>query len=111
MIVEVFHLAATDADVLAAPSRLSAIPYGGQLVIEFQSNLNDATNFWTVTIQLPDGSTPLEAQRIPAGATAGAINRDDKYTVSFPATQGGHFGISCTEAGTALLSVRATLMP
>lgn len=113
MIVETFHLAATDADLLSSPSRLAAIPYSGQLTLEFQSNLNDATNSWDVSIQLPDGSTPLEAGRvqIPAGATAGALNREDKYTVTFPATQGGHILVGCTENGTALLTVRATLMP
>lgn len=111
MIVEVFHLAATNADILAAPSRLSAIPYNGEMILEFSANLNDATNFWSVQIQLPDGSTPLEAVRIPAGATAGALNLDDKYTLRFAAAQGGHILVGCTETGTALLDVRVTLMP
>lgn len=110
MIIESFFLAATDADLLAAPSRLAAIPYNGTLTLEFSSNLNDATNSWAVTIQLPDGSTPLEAQRITAGVV-GQLNRETKYTTQFAVAQGGHLLVSCTETGTALLTVRATLMP
>ncbi len=111
MIVESYALAATDSDVLAAPSRLAAIPYGGTLIIEMQANLNAAANNYAVTIQLPDGSTPLDAVTVPAGVTAGAINMDDKYTVSFPVAQGGHVLISATETGTTLMDFRCTLMP
>lgn len=111
MIVEAYQLTATDTDVLAAPSRLAAIPYDGQLILEFQADANDGTNYWEVTIQLPDGSTPLDAVLIPEGANAGSINADDKYTLSFPVAQGGHVTVHATETGTAVLDVRATLMP
>lgn len=111
MIVESFRLAASNTDVLAAPSRLNAIPYNGQLIIEMQSQQNDGTNQMAVTIQLPDGSTPLDGVVIPSGATDSAINVDDKYVVVVPATAGGHVLIGVVESGTAILDMRVTLMP
>ncbi len=111
MIVETFRLAATDLDVLAAPSRLAALPYNGTLIIEMQAQQSDGTNQFVVTIQLPDGSTPLDSVIIPDGATDGAINADDKYVVAVPATMGGHILIQATESGTAILMMRVTLMP
>ncbi len=111
MIVEFFRLAATDLDVLAAPSRLASIPYNGQLIIEMQAQNSDGTNQFAITIQLPDGSTPLDAVVIPDGATDGALNADDKYVVVVPATMGGHILLQAVESGTAIMMIRATLMP
>lgn len=111
MIVETYSLYATDSDILAAPSRLAAIPYDGRLVCEFQSSANTNTNNYDLTIQLPDGSTPLDTVRIFAGATAGALNQDDKYTVAFSVAKGGHVLVEATETGTAQLECRFTLMP
>lgn len=111
MIVECVQITASDTDLLNAPSRLAAIPYAGTLVLEFQADVNDASNYWTVTIQLPDGSTPLDTVRIPEGANAGSINANDKYTVAFEVDQGGHVTVNCAETGTAVLDVRSTLMP
>lgn len=111
MISETYQLSATDADVLAAPSRLSAIPYAGQMILEFQSSVNDSTNNFAVTIQLPDGSTPVEDFQIPKGATAGAINGDDKWAIQVPASAGGHIGVAATLTGSGVLTMRATLMP
>lgn len=111
MIVEAYQLTATNTDVLAAPSRMAAIPYDGQLILEFQADVSDASNYWEVTIQLPDGSTPLDAVRISEGVNAGSLNANDKYTVAFPVAQGGHVTVHATETGTAVLDIRATLMP
>lgn len=111
MIVEYYRIDATDTDVLASPSRLASIPYNGVLYVEMQSQHNDGTNFFDVTIQLPDGSTPLDDVTIPAGATDTAINMNDKYQVSFPVQQGGHVTIAATENGTAVMDMRVTLMP
>lgn len=111
MIVEMFRLTATTADVLAAPSRLAAIPYNGTLILEMQAQQSDGTNQFAVTVQLPDGSTPLESVIIPDGAIDGALNADDKYTISVPATAGGHILVTATESGTAVMFIRATLMP
>lgn len=112
MIVEYYQLTADNTDVLAAgTSRLASIPYNGMLILEFQADVNDASNYWQATIQLPDGSTPLDATRIPEGANAGSLNANDKYQVNFPVAQGGHVTVNCDETGTSVLEVRATLMP
>lgn len=111
MIVEFFRLVATDADVLAAPSRLSSMPYNGTLILEMQAQQSDGTNQFTVTVQLPDGDVPMDNVIIPDGAVDGALNADDKYMIGFPVIQGGHVILAATESGTAVLMIRATLMP
>ncbi len=111
MIVEVFRLEATNNDLLAAPSRLAALPYNGSLIMEFQAANNTLTAFFTVSIQMPNGDVPLDAVRIPEGVTDGGLNMDDKYVVTVPARQGGHVIIDCIETGTSVLVVRCTLMP
>lgn len=112
MIVEQYQLTATNADLLAAgTSRLASIPYGAMLHLEFQADVNEAANHFAVTIGTPDGETPLDACLIPEGANAGSINANDKFQVSLPVAQGGHVVVNCVETGTAVLDVRATLMP
>ncbi len=107
--------AATNADILLN-TRLTSIPYGGSLTLQCQGNLNNATNGYTVTIQLPDGSVPVDAQRVSAGqevegALGGQLDSRllDQWT--FPATIGGHFIITFTESGTAVLTWRVVLRP
>lgn len=112
MIQETSLLAATNADVLSA-GRLNALPYNGQLVLEFLASLADATNFWTLTIALPGGDVPVDAQLVPGAnpTIAGVLDERQLVRYSFPATQGGHFTVTLTEAGTALCTFRATLLP
>lgn len=112
MILETNIEAATNADILAG-SRLNAIPYGGTLTLEFQCQFNDATNFFSVTIQLPDGDVPLDTQRVPGvnPALAGVLDERTLLRMAFPATQGGHFNITLTETGTAVAVWRAILSP
>ena len=107
--------AGTSSDLLLN-TRLSSIPYGGSLTIQMLSNLNNATNGYTCTIQLPDGKVPVDAQRVSAGqevegALGGQLDNRllDQWT--FPAAQGGHFTISITETGTAVLTWRIVLRP
>lgn len=112
MIVETYRLAATNTDVLAAgTSRLASIPYAGVLHLEVQSENADGTNQFAMTVQLPDGSTPIENMIVPAGVTTGGMNADDKFQVNFAVDVGGHVTVSCTESGTAVMNVRATLTP
>jgi len=111
MIVEVFRLEATNADVLSAPSRLAALPYSGTLTLEFQAANNTLTAFWAVSVQMPNGDVPLDSVRIPEGVTDGGLNRDDKYQITVPATQGGHILVDAQETGVSVLIIRATLMP
>lgn len=112
MIQETSILSATNADALSA-GRLNAIPYNGQLVLEFLSQLADATNFYTLTIALPGGDVPVDAQLVPGcnPALAGVLDERQLVRYSFAATQGGHFTVSLTESGTAVCTFRATLLP
>lgn len=113
MIQETYRIVATNTDVLAAPSRLNSIPYAGQLTLEFAPNQADATNNFTLSLQLPDGEVPVDSQIIPRGNVAVTDTIDDRvesvYTFAVP--QGGHVTIALTESGTAECWVRATLQP
>lgn len=107
--------AATNSDVLN-DTRLTSIPYGGQLTIQALANLNNVTNTFAITIQLPDGKVPVDTQRVSAGqevegALGGQLDNRllDQWT--FPAAIGGHFTISFTETGTAVVTWRVVLRP
>lgn len=107
--------AATNADILLN-TRLTSIPYGGTLTFQCLANLNNATNRMSVTIQLPDGSVPVDTQFVSAGQEVeGALGGqlDDRLLDqwSFPASQGGHFTLSFTETGTAIVTWRVVLRP
>jgi len=107
--------AATNADILNN-TRLTSLPYGGALTIQALANLNNATNGYTITIQLPDGSVPVDAQRVSMGqevenALGGNLDTRLVDQWSFPATIGGHFIISFTESGTAVVAWRVVLRP
>ncbi len=104
IIKESFLLAASNTDVLAAPSRLAAIPRNGILTIEATATDCDPTNFGTLTLQLPDGDIPFEDLHIGAsGNTADAVmNSFTQTIVKMTVGQGGHVGLSYTENGTVL---------
>lgn len=107
---------AGSATDLLLNTRLSSIPYGGQLTLQFLANLNNATNGYTITIQLPDGKVPVDAQRISSGqevenALGGNLDSRLVDMWSFPAAQGGHFTIAVTESGTAVVAWRIVLRP
>ena len=106
--------AATNADLLDN-TRLTSIPHSGNLTIQAQANLNNATNRFVITIQLPDGKVPVDAQFLNAGQEGDALGGqlDQRYLTqwTFPAPQGGHFTISLTETGTAIASWRIVLRP
>ncbi len=107
-------IVATLADLLNN-TRLSALPYNGQLVIQAQANLGNATNNFAITIQLPSGEVPVDSQQVAAGLEADALGGqlDERYLDmwAFPATAGGHFTISLTETGTAICTTRVVLRP
>ena len=103
---------ASNSDILQG-TRLQTVPAGGVLTFELQAELNDNTNFYTVSVQMPNGDTPLNNVRVPGcnPALAGVIDERQNLTVSFPITQGGHCVFSATETGTASLSWRVTYTP
>lgn len=115
MLVPIYErslLAATNADLLSA-GRLNAMPYNGKVTIRLNASLADATNFFTFTIQLPDGSVPVDAQLVPGvnPTIAGVIDDRQCWMATYHATQGGHFVISLTESGTCLCTAEVVLRP
>lgn len=109
-IIETFLLAATNTDLLSA-GRLNSIPFGGLLTLQFLADLSDVTNFYTLTLQLPGGDVPIDAQRVPSSGNGldGNLNDEDLFEVAYFAPQGAHFVVSLTESGTATCMVLAQL--
>lgn len=101
---------ATNSDILQG-TRLQTVPSGGFLTFELQSSENSTTNFHEVSIQMPNGDTPLNGVRIPDGVTAQALNNNDKTQITLPIAQGGHTVFSTTETGTAVLTWRVSYTP
>ncbi len=112
MIFESALISATNLDVLSA-GRLNAIPYNGNLTLRFLADLGDATNNYVLTIQDPDGHTPVNAQTVWASAAGTDMLMDDREVMQFTfnAGQGGHFTVSLTENGTATCAFTAVLRP
>lgn len=107
-IKETYQLAASDADVLASPSRLAAIPGDGQLTIEMSATDCELTNNGQVTLLMPDGSTPFENLLIPQNgySTADSVIHDQTaLQISVTVEQGGHVLLSYTETGTVLAAM------
>lgn len=104
---------ADNSDILQG-TRLQTVPAGGFLKFELQAADNDATNNFTVSIQMPGGDTPLNATRIPCGSSAGLAGViDDRQclTVTFPIRQGGHAVFSADETGNTELTWRVSYIP
>jgi len=102
--------AASNADILQG-TRLQTVPQGGYLTFELQANANDLTEFMAISIQMPNGDTPLNSVRVPAGATSYALNNNDKTMITLPVAQGGHTVFSCVETGATVLTWRVTYTP
>jgi hypothetical protein len=98
-------LEAADSNNVLAASRLETIPAGAEyLHFRCSANLNDATNNFALTIELPNGLIPIDGQVVPAngdGAT-GVLDERTLMQWTWPAIPGGRFIISVVEAGTAL---------
>lgn len=99
---ESFFLTGSDADILAAPSRLTSIPKNALMTIEASINLSNATNNGTLTLQLPNGDVPFEDLLIPANAFSVAdavLHADTELIVKLQVLQGGHVGLAYIETG------------
>lgn len=104
--------AASNSDILQG-TRLQTVPAGGVLTFELQAEKNDADHNNVVSVQMPNGDTPLNNVRIPGtnGQETGIIDERQNLTVSFPIMQGGHCVFSTTETGTNVLAWRVTYTP
>lgn len=103
---------ATNSDILQG-TRLQTVPQGGILTFELQAENNSAAANYTVSVQMPNGDTPLNSVRVPGcnPALPGVIDERQNLTISFPIMQGGHCVFSATETGTTSLSWRVTYTP
>lgn len=102
--------AADNSDILQG-TRLQTVPQGGFLTFELQTDANDASNYFLVSIQMPNGDTPLNSIRVPRGDNAGELDERKKLMITLPVAQGGHTVFSATETGTAVLTWRVTYTP
>lgn len=105
--------AASNTDILQG-TRLQTVPAGGSMTFELQASDNDATNNYTVSVQMPGGDTPMNGVRVPCGNTSGLAGVIDERTdlqATFPIAQGGHAVFSCTETGDAEMTWRVTYTP
>ncbi len=105
--------AATNADILQG-TRLQSAPAGGSLTFEIQASDNVAANNFVVSVQLPNGDTPMNGVPVPAGATAGLAGIIDERVdlqATFPVGQGGHTVFSCVEVGDTEMTWRVTYRP
>lgn len=112
IIRESFLLAASDTDVLAAPSRLAAIPQAGTLTIEATSDACNAANNGKLTLQLPNGEIPFEDLHVPANgySTASMVSHNEtELIVSLGVAAGGHVLLQYTETGTVVTLLYVTL--
>lgn len=109
MIVLSDRVTATTADLLNS-TRLQTVPAGGFLVFEFIADLADATNNFTVSIQMPSGDTPLNGVLVPGvnPSLAGVMDERQKMMLSLPINQGGHAVVTLTETGAAICMYRIT---
>jgi len=112
MIFESRLISATNTDILST-GRLNSIPYAGSLTLRFLADLGDVSNNYVLTLQLPNGEVPVDAQTVPASGdgTDMLLNEREVLQFTFPAINGGHFTVSLTENGTATCAFQAILRP
>lgn len=104
--------AATVSDLLQG-TRLQTVPAGGIMTFQFIADLNDVTNNFAVTIQMPNGDTPINAQKVPGvnPSLAGVLDERQLFQYSSVIAQGGHCVVTLTETGTAICTYRIVYSP
>jgi len=104
--------AGSNTDILQG-TRLQTVPAGGIMTFELQAQKADVSNNYTVSVQMPNGDTPLNNVLVPGcnPALSGVIDERQNLTISFPIMQGGHCVFSCTETGDSHLTWRITYTP
>jgi hypothetical protein len=106
--------AATNTDILQG-TRLQTVASAGIMTFEVQAADAVAANGYTITIQLPNGDTPMNGVPVPGNAgtagVAGVIDSRTNIKATYPIDQGGHVGFSCVETGDTELAWRVTFTP
>ena len=104
---------ASNSDVLQG-TRLQTVPQGGFLTFEFSATVCTDTNRFVVSVQMPNGDTPLNDVLVPADGydgTNGVLNNNSKMQITLPVAQGGHAVVSLTETGLCVCTFRITYTP
>lgn len=114
IIVESGLISATNADILQG-TRLQTVPVVGTMLFQLSASDNNGTNNFTVSIQLPDGRTPLNGVLVPQGqdaaGTVGVLQTDFMLAYEARINQGGHVVFSATETGDTELFYRIIYSP
>ena len=103
---------ATNTDILQG-TRLQTVPAGGFLTFEMLASDNSDTVFTQVSIQMPNGDTPLNSVRVPSAnpGLIGVIDDRQKLMITLPIAQGGHTVFSVEHTGATGMSWRVTYSP
>lgn len=113
MIIEAGLEAASNADILNG-TRLATAPYDGVLTLYQQASDSSGADFFTTSVQLPGGDTPMTDVRVPGTQTAGTPGVLDDRTALITEhviQQGGQVLWSVTETGNAEFAWRAVFRP
>ncbi len=97
---------------LLSGTRLETIPAGAAFLhFRCSADLNDATNNYGLTIELPLGGIPIDGQRVPANGDGadGVLDERTLLQWTWPALPGGRFIISVVETGAAVFTWLAQL--
>lgn len=106
--------AATNTDILQG-TRLQTVPQRGIMLFMLSASDNNVTDNMLVSIQLPDGRTPMNGIRIPQGQlTAGVMGiMDTRLCLQYEAqiNQGGHVVFSVVDTADSELYWRIIYSP
>ncbi len=111
-VIVLSDLDGANTDILQG-TRLQTVPAGGFLTFEMQSDVNTTASNNAVSIQMPNGDTPLNGVNVPAGAGAvqGVIDEREKMMITLPISQGGHTVFSVAQTGASVMTWRVTYSP
>lgn len=105
--------AASNPDILQG-TRLQNAPSNGMLTFQMSATVSvPGTNAHLTTIQLPNGTTPLNGVPVPANsvATQGILDDRMMLQVTFAVGQGGHAVFSTALTGVSVMTWRVTFTP
>ncbi len=106
-------LIASNTDILNS-TRLQTVPANGTLTFLMSASDAIAANNYTVSIQMPDGSTPLDGVLVPQGGAAGVTGLLDERTLlgyTGYVEAGGHAVFAVVETGDTEFMFRVIYKP
>lgn len=111
-VIVLSDLDGSNTDILQG-TRLQTVPAGGFLTFEMLSDLNTSAANSKVSIQMPNGDTPLNDVNVPAepNGVQGVMDDRQKMMITLPIAQGGHTVFSVAQTGAAVMTWRVTYSP